>query len=111
MPMLMERSDRMRTVDRVRKTDRVWFDTIAARAGAISFNVPEAGRYQVIFMRADTNADAPNVLGRTMVESLRVKQSSRIGMMRGIWKLPTEDKDRMMDDEIEKSFDEEGVIA
>ena len=60
MPMLMERSDRLRTVDRVRKTDRVWFDTIATRAGAISFNVPEAGNYQVIFMRVDVKDGEAN---------------------------------------------------
>ena len=55
MPMLMEKNDRLRTVDRVCTTDRVWFDTIATHAGAISFNVPEAGNYQVIFMRVDAN--------------------------------------------------------
>ena len=53
MPMLMEKSDRLRTVDRVCTTDRVWFDTIATHAGAISFNVPEAGNYQVILVNID----------------------------------------------------------
>ena len=64
MPMLMEKGDRLRTVDRVCKTDRVWFDTIASRAGAISFDVPEAGRYQVIFMRVDAKADESGVKPR-----------------------------------------------
>ena len=54
MPMLMERSDRLRTVDRVRNSDRVWVDTAIAHSGVLSFRVPESGGYQVVLIKLDT---------------------------------------------------------
>ena len=53
MPMLMERSDRLRTAERVRNSDRVWFENIATHTRAFPLNLPEAGDYQVFFIKVD----------------------------------------------------------
>ena len=53
MPMLMEKSDRLRTAERVRNSSRVWFENIAAHSGSFPLNLPEAGDYQIFFIKVD----------------------------------------------------------
>ena len=44
----------MRTVERVRNSEQVWFENIAAHSGSFPLNLPEAGDYQIFFIKINT---------------------------------------------------------
>ena len=57
MPMLMEKTDWMRTVADVGAAERIWYDDVSGDAGAVSISLPEGGHYQIILVKIDSPAE------------------------------------------------------
>ena len=98
MPRLMEKKDWMQTVAEVGSAKSVWYENVSADGGFFPLSVPESGIYRVILVKIDKTRQT---VGKTPV---------RIGSKKGVWRIPTEEEDREMDEEIAASFDLDGVI-
>ena len=53
MPMLMEKTDWIRTAADVGAADRIWYDDVSGDAGDVSISLPEDGHYQVFLVKID----------------------------------------------------------
>ena len=99
MPRLMTRDDVMQTAVNLGRADQVWFDFCDSSSCPPGIILPDSGAYQLIFLRV---SDAkPQVLRKSGI---------KIGLMKGKWKAPSEDDDRMMDEEIASAFDMDGGL-
>ena len=94
MPRLMERDDVMRMAVNLGRAEEVWSEEYDTESGSIGLQLPEGGSYQVVVLRI-----------RPKVPSVPRKGGVRIGSMKGKWRIPTEEEDRAMDEEIVASMD------
>ena len=92
MPMLMEKKDWMQTVANIDAAESIWYENISSDGDAIPLSLPGRGIYQVILVKID----APLQLAK--------KSRVRIGSKKGVWRIPTEEEDRVMDEEIVESM-------
>ena len=99
MPRLMEKKDWMQTVAEVGSAESVWYENVSADGGFFPLSVPESGTYRVILVKLDTPRQVTVA-----------KSPVRIGSKKGVWRIPTEEEDRAMDEEIAASFDLDGVL-
>ena len=98
MPILMEKQDWMQTVANVSAAENVWYENISSCSDTVPLPLPERGSYQVILVKI--GEPRPTV----------VKTPVRIGSKKGVWRVPTEEEDREMDEEIAAAFDVDGDI-
>lgn len=98
MPVLMEKKDWMRTVANVSAAENVWYENISSDCDTVPLPLPERGSYQVILVK----------LG--MPRQTVAKSPVRIGSKKGVWRIPTEEEDRAMDEEIAAEFDADGDL-
>ena len=89
MPRLMERDDVMRMAVNLGRAEEVWSEEYDTESGSIGLQLPEGGSYQVVVLRIQPKAP-----------SVPRKGGVRIGSMKGKWRVPTEEEDRAMDEEI-----------
>ncbi len=99
MPRLMEKKDWIETVAEVGSAERVWYENVSADGVFFPLSVPESGMYRVILVKIDTPRQVT-----------AEKRPVRIGSKKGVWRIPTEEEDRAMDEEIAASFDLDGVL-
>jgi len=99
MPRLMEKKDWMQTVAEVGSAESVWYENVSADGGFFPLSVPESGKYRVILVKLDRPRQRTGE-----------KRPVRIGSKKGVWRIPTEEEDRAMDEEIAASFDLDGVL-
>ena len=100
MPRLMERDDLMRMAVNLGRAEEVWSEEYDTESGNIGLQLPKGGSYQVVVLRMQPKApSAPR------------KGGVRIGSMKGKWRIPTEEEDRAMDDEIVASMDFDKELA
>ena len=99
MPRLMEKKDWMQTVAEVGSAERVWYENVSADGRSFPLSMPESGMYRVILVKIDKSR-------RTTAG----KSPVRIGSKKRVWRIPTEEEDRAMDEEIAASLDLDGVI-
>ena len=92
MPMLMEKKDWMQTVANVDAAESIWYENIASDGDSIPLSLPGRGIYQVILVKIDSPLESAK------------KSTVRIGSKKGIWRIPTEEEDRVMDEEIVASM-------
>ena len=94
MPRLMERDDVMRMAVNLGRAEEVWSEEYDTESGSIGLQLPKGGSYQIVVLRMQTKMPmAPR------------KSGVRIGSMKGKWRIPTEEEDRAMDEEIVASMD------
>jgi len=98
MPRLMEKKDWMQTVADVESAEGVWYENVSADGGFFPLSVPESGLYRVILVKID---NPRQTAGKTPV---------RIGSKKGVWRIPTEEEDRAMDEEIAAAVDLNGAL-
>lgn len=98
MPRLMEKKDWMQTVAEVGSAERVWYENVSADGGFFPLSVPESGMYRVILVKIDKP-----------IQTIR-ESPVRIGSKKGVWRIPTEEEDRAMDEEIAAAVDLDGVL-
>ena len=98
MPRLMGKQDWIQTVADVGSAENVWYENVSADGGFFSLSVPESGKYRVILVKIDKTRQA---VGKIPV---------RIGSKKGVWRIPTEEEDRMMDEEISAAVDLDGAL-
>ena len=91
MPRLMEKKDWMQTVANVNAAESVWYENISSDGDAVQLSLPGRGTYQVILVKIN----APR---------LPAKSKVRIGSKKGVWRIPTEEEDHAMDEEIAASM-------
>ena len=90
----MERDDLMRMAVNLGRAEEVWSEEYDTESGNIGLKLPKGGSYQVVVLRMQPKApSAPR------------KGGVRIGSMKGKWRIPTEEEDRAMDEEIVASMD------
>ena len=91
MPRLMEKKDWIQTVANVGAAESVWCENISSDGDAVPLPLPGRGTYQVILVK---------------INALRqpAKGKVRIGSKKGVWRIPTEEEDRAMDEEIAASM-------
>ena len=99
MPRLMEKKDWMQTVADVGSAESVWYENVSSDGGFFPLSVPESGMYRVILVKIDKSRNT--LVGKSPI---------RIGSKKGVWRIPTEEEDRAMDEEIAASFDLDGAI-
>ena len=99
MPRLMEKKDWMQTVAEVGSAENVWYENVSADGSLFPLSMPESGMYRVILVKIDKPCQT--TVGKSPV---------RIGSKKGVWRIPTEEEDRAMDEEIAASFDLDGAI-
>ena len=92
MPKLMERKDWMQTVANVSAAENVWYENISSDYDTVPLPLPGRGSYQVILVKLD------------MPQKTVAKSPVRIGSKKGVWRVPTEEEDRAMDEEIAAEF-------
>jgi len=98
MPRLMEKKDWMQTVADVGSAESVWYENVSTNGGSVPLSVPESGMYRVILVKIDKPRQT---VGETHV---------RIGSKKGVWRIPTEEEDRAMDEEIAAAVDLDGAL-
>ena len=98
MPRLMEKKDWMQTVAEVGSAENVWYENVSADGSLFPLSMPECGMYRVILVKIDKPR-------QTLAE-----RPVRIGSKKGVWRIPTEEEDRAMDEEIAASIDLDGVL-
>ena len=91
MPRLMEKKDWMQTVANVDAAESVWYENISSDGDAVPLLLPGRGTYQVILVKINAHRST-------------VKSKVRIGSKKGVWRIPTEEEDRAMDEEIAASM-------
>ena len=91
MPRLMEKKDWIQTVANVGAAESVWCENISSDGAAVPLPLPGRGTYQVILVKIN----APCLSARGKV---------RIGSKKGVWRIPTEEEDHAMDEEIAASM-------
>ena len=98
MPRLMEKKDWIQTLANVGAAESVWCENISSDGDAVPLPLPGCGTYQVILVKI--NAHRSPARGKV-----------RIGSKKGVWRIPTEEEDRAMDEEIAASisFDDQLV--
>ena len=91
MPRLMEKKDWIQTLANVGAAEGVWCENISSDGDAVPLPLPGSGTYQVILVK---------------INALRspAKGKVRIGSKKGVWRIPTEEEDRAMDEEIAASM-------
>lgn len=94
MPRLMERDDVMRMAVNLGRAEEVWSEEYDTESGSIGLQLPNGGVYQVVVLRMQPSAP-----------SVPRKSGVRIGSMKGKWRIPTEEEDQAMDEEILASTD------
>ena len=99
MPRLMEKKDWMQTEADVGSAENVWYENVSADGSLFPLSMPECGMYRVILVKIDKPCQT--TVGKSPV---------RIGSKKGVWRIPTEEEDRAMDEEIAASFDLDGAI-
>ena len=99
MPVLMDKKDWMQTVANVSAAENVWYENISSDHDTVSLPLPESGSYQVILVK----------LG--MPKKTSRKSGVRIGLMQGKWTAPSDEADKMMDEEIAAAFDANGTLS
>ena len=92
MPVLMEKKDWMQTVANVSAAENVWYENISSDYDTVPLPLPGRGSYQVILVKLD------------MPQNTVAKSPVRIGSKKGAWRVPTEEEDRAMDEEIAAEF-------
>ena len=92
MPRLMEKKDWIQTVANVDAAESVWYENISSDGDAVPLPLPGRGTYQVILVKIN----APQQSAK--------KSKVRIGSKKGVWRIPTEEEDRAMDEEIVASM-------
>ena len=92
MPVLMDKKDWMQTVANVSAAENVWHENISSDCDTVPLPLPGRGSYQVILVK----------LG--MPQKMVAKRPVRIGSKKGVWRVPTEEEDRAMDEEIAAEF-------
>lgn len=98
MPVLMDKKDWMQTVANVSAADSVWYENISSDDETVSLPLPGRGSYQVILVKIGMPLQLPR------------KNPVRIGSKKGVWRIPTEEEDRAMDEEIAASVDLDGDL-
>ena len=98
MPRLMEKTDWMQIVANVDAAEGVWCENISSDGDEVPLPLPGRGTYQVILVKINAPPQSAK------------KSGVCIGSKKGIWRIPTEEEDREMDEEIAASFDLDGVI-
>ena len=93
MPRLMEKKDWIQTVADVGSAENVWYENVSADGGFFPLPVPESGEYRVILVKIAKPRQTP------------AERPVRIGSKKGVWRIPTEEEDRTMDEEIESMFE------
>ena len=96
MPILMQKDDRLKAESNLRTAENVWYENISSDSDNVYLPLPGRGSYQVILVRTDPT------LGIVKTSPIR------IGTKEGVWRIPTEEEDRAMDEEIAASFDLDG---
>lgn len=99
MPVLMEKKDWMQAVANVSAAENVWYENISSDYDTVPLPLPGRGSYQVILVK----------LG--MPQNTVAKSPVRIGLMQGKWTAPSDEADKMMDEEISAAFDVDGDIS
>ena len=94
MPRLMGRDDLMRMAVNLGRAEEVWSEEYDTESGNIGLQLPGGGNYQVVVLRIQPK-----------VPTAPRKSCVRIGSMKGKWRIPTEEEDRAMDEEIVASMD------
>lgn len=97
MPVLMEKKDWMQTVANVSAAENVWYENISSDYDTVPLPLPERGSYQVILVKLGMPQQTLN-------------NPVRIGSKKGVWRIPTEEEDRAMDEEIAAEFDADGDL-
>ena len=87
----MEKKDWMQTVANVDAAESVWYENISSDGDSVPLLLPGRGTYQVILVKIN----APRSPAKSKV---------RIGSKKGVWRIPTEEEDRAMDEEIAASM-------
>ena len=59
MPMVMERTDWMRSVTDAGRTGQLFYETVTDQSGSLSFSFPQGGCYKVFIVKEDGNDDQP----------------------------------------------------
>ncbi len=99
MPRLMTKDDVMQTAVNLGRAGQVWFEFCDSSSCPPGITLPDGGAYQLIFLRvSDATPQVPQ------------KSGIKIGLMKGKWKAPSEDDDKMMDAEIASAFDMDGGL-
>ena len=94
MPRLLERDDVMRMAVNLGRAEEVWAEEYDTESGSIGLQLPKGGSYQIVVLRMQPK-----------VPTAPRKSGVRIGSMKGKWRIPTEEEDRAMDEEIVASMD------
>ena len=98
MPRLMERDDVMRMAVNLGSAEEVWSEEYDTDSGDIGLHLPYGGSYRVVVLK----------MTRDPAAQVQRKGGLKIGLMKGKWVAPSEEDDRMMDEEIASSFDVDG---
>ena len=98
MPRLMERDDLMRMAVNLGSAEEVWSEEYDTDSGDIGLHLPYGGSYRVVVLK----------MTRDPADRVQRKGGLKIGLMKGKWNAPSEEEDRMMDEEIASSFDVDG---
>lgn len=96
-PVLMEKKDWMQTVANVSAAENVWYENISSDYDTVPLPLPERGSYQVILVKLGMPRQTLN-------------NPVHIGSKKGVWRIPTEEEDRAMDEEIAAEFDADGDL-
>ena len=83
----------MRMAVNLGRAEEVWSEEYDTESGNIGLQLPKGGSYQVVVLRMQPKAP-----------SVPRKGGVRIGSMKGKWRIPTEEEDRAMDEEIVASM-------
>jgi len=94
MPRLMTKDDVMQTAVNLGRAGQVWSEFCDSSSCPSGIMLPGGGAYQLIFLRV--SGDMPHASRKSGI---------KIGLMKGKWKAPSDDDDRMMDKEIAVAFD------
>ena len=98
MPQGEEKKDWIQTVANVDAAESVWYENISSDSDLVPLPLPGRGSYQVILVK----------IGMPLQVSR--KSPVRIGSKKGVWRIPTEEEDRVMDEEIAASVDLDGDL-
>ena len=88
----------MQTVANVSAAESVWYENISSDGETVPLPLPGRGSYQVILVKIDMPVRAHG------------KSPVRIGSKKGVWRIPTEEEDRAMDEEIAAAIDSDGDL-
>ena len=94
----MERDELMRMAVNLGSAEEVWSEEYDTDSGDIGLHLPYGGSYRVVVLK----------MTRDPADHAQRKGGLKIGLMKDKWVAPSEEDDRMMDEEIASSFDVDG---